>query len=130
MSYSTPTKIQVKFVHEAIENMINLLKAAPLSSKAPIDATDPWKLGITHDYLGSLKKAFELEWSWDKLEKEIAKYENFTVHYSNDGGDELDLHYVHVKSKRSDAIPLMLLHGWPGVFFTFFAGMFYHLRTM
>ena len=25
-----------------------------------------------------------------------------------------DLHFIHARSERTDAIPLILLHGWPG----------------
>ena len=26
------------------------------------------------------------------------------------------LHYIHVKSAREDAVPILLSHGWPGMF--------------
>jgi hypothetical protein len=31
----------------------------------------------------------------------------------------INLHYVHVPSANKDAVPLLLLHGWPGSFFEF-----------
>ncbi|PAV18035.1 alpha beta-hydrolase [Pyrrhoderma noxium] len=118
MSFGKPQSIQVKFSNDEIQNMLNLSKAAPFPDKAPIDCDTPWKLGIDYQYLKNLKTKFETEWSWETLEKKIAKYDNYLIHYEN-GADVLDLHYVHVKSSRSDAIPLMLLHGWPGTFFDF-----------
>jgi len=36
-----------------------------------------------------------------------------------DGEDELDLHFVHAKSPRKDAVPLLMMHGWPGTVFDF-----------
>ena len=30
------------------------------------------------------------------------------------GGEDLSLHYVHKRSSRASAIPLLLCHGWPG----------------
>ena len=113
MSFGVPQYIQVTFSPAEIENMLNLSKAAPFPDKSPIDCSTPWKLGVDHQYLKNLKTKFETEWSWETLEKKIAKYDNYLIHYEN-GADVLDLHYVHVKSSRSDAIPLMLLHGWPG----------------
>ncbi|EJD04936.1 alpha/beta-hydrolase [Fomitiporia mediterranea MF3/22] len=98
--------------------MLSLLQAAPFPDKAPIDANTPWQLGIEYDYLKKLKHMFETEWSWKALEKNVAKFQHYLVQYEKDG-DALDLHYVHVKSPRSDAIPLILLHGWPGTFFDF-----------
>ena len=28
--------------------------------------------------------------------------------------DRLDIHFVHVRSKHEDALPLIVAHGWPG----------------
>ena len=28
--------------------------------------------------------------------------------------DGLDLHFIHKKSSRADAVPLVFVHGWPG----------------
>ena len=33
----------------------------------------------------------------------------------------MNLHFVHKKSTRADAIPLLLCHGWPGTFCEFFS---------
>lgn len=113
MLFGAPSKINVKYDAADVQNMIALLKAAPFPDKAPLDA-EPWKLGIDYGYLKELVSRFETSWSWSALEKRIAQYDNYLVHYEN-GGDSLDLHYMYVRSARSDAIPLILLHGWPGM---------------
>ena len=28
--------------------------------------------------------------------------------------DGLDIHFIHVRSKHEDALPLIINHGWPG----------------
>ena len=28
--------------------------------------------------------------------------------------DGLDIHFIHVKSRHEDALPLIITHGWPG----------------
>ena len=95
--------------------MIKMLKAAPFPSQAPLDAEKPWSLGIDFDYLKMLKATMETKWKWEDTEAKIGKYDNFLVDYkSEDGVDEMTLHFVHAKSKRPDAIPLALMHGWPG----------------
>ena len=33
--------------------------------------------------------------------------------------DGLDVHFIHRRSPEPDALPLMLIHGWPGSFFEF-----------
>ncbi|KAL5532403.1 hypothetical protein ACEPAF_5973 [Sanghuangporus sanghuang] len=118
MSFGVPRRIEVKYDAQTIQNMLTLLKAAPLPDKAPVDAAGPWKLGMDIDYLKKLKTMFLTEWKWDSLGKKIAKFDNFLVHYEHEE-DTFDLHYLHVKSQRRDAIPLILCHGWPGTFFDF-----------
>ncbi|KAL5532422.1 hypothetical protein ACEPAF_5992 [Sanghuangporus sanghuang] len=118
MMLSAPKRIDTAFSDAAVKGMLALLKASPFPEKAPIDSSQPWKLGIDYDYLKKLKNIFETEWSWESLQKRIAKFDHYLVHCERDG-DGFDLHYIHAKSPRSDAIPLILLHGWPGTFFDF-----------
>lgn len=113
MTFGPARKVEVKYGAADVQNMISLLKATPFPDKAPLDA-EPWKLGIDHAYLKDLVSRFETSWTWSSLEKRTAQYDNYLVHYEN-GGDSLELHYVYVESNRSDAIPLILLHGWPGM---------------
>ena len=71
--------------------MINMLKAAPFPSQAPLDAEKPWSLGIDFDYLKMLKTTMETKWKWEDIEAKIGKYDNFLVDYkSEDGVDEMD----------------------------------------
>lgn len=111
-----PITIRGKYDAAAVQRMLDLLKASPLPDQVPINS-EPWKLGTDLAWLKKLKARFETAWSWEKLEEEIARYDQYTVHYE-DGEDTLDLHYSHVKSARSDAIPLLLVHGWPGKAFS------------
>jgi len=46
---------------------------------------------------------------WRKKEAELNKLPNFTTQI-----DGQDIHFIHVKSKEPGAIPLLLIHGWPG----------------
>ena len=46
---------------------------------------------------------------WRKVEARINSYPNFITDI-----DGVDLHFIHVKSKHPDALPLIVTHGWPG----------------
>ena len=115
----TPVPLVVKFSDDDVTDMRKLLKASPLPTVAPVLAKEPWELGIDLDYLKELKASLEDEkkWSSKKLEEEINKFQNYTVDFQLEDGsanEKLTLHYVHARSQRQDAIPLILLHGWPG----------------
>ena len=113
MPFSRLRNVTIHYDEALVQNMLSMLKSSPLPSEAPIDAKSPWSLGIDYDYLLALKKKFETEWRWESLERTISKFDNFLVDYAN-GEDKLQLHFLHKKSERADAIPLIILHGWPG----------------
>ncbi|KAI1170196.1 microsomal epoxide hydrolase [Nemania sp. FL0916] len=57
------------------------------------------------------------EYDWRKAEAELNALPHFTTTLQASGGFEaLDVHFVHMRSKRADAIPLLFAHGWPGSF--------------
>ncbi|KAK5754860.1 hypothetical protein LTS12_015076 [Elasticomyces elasticus] len=60
------------------------------------------------------------EYDWDAVQAAINKgFKQFTIaveiHQANHSRS-IPLHYVHHRSPRADAIPLLFVHGWPGSF--------------
>ena len=49
------------------------------------------------------------EHDWRKVEARINSYPNFITNI-----DGVDIHFIHVKSKHENALPLIVTHGWPG----------------
>jgi pimeloyl-ACP methyl ester carboxylesterase len=49
------------------------------------------------------------EYDWRKGEKKLNSYPQFMTKI-----DGLDIHFIHVKSKHENALPLVITHGWPG----------------
>jgi pimeloyl-ACP methyl ester carboxylesterase len=46
---------------------------------------------------------------WRKAEARLNSFPNFITEI-----DGLDVHFIHVKSKHDNALPLIITHGWPG----------------
>ena len=46
---------------------------------------------------------------WRRAEAQIFSYPNFITNI-----DGLDIHFIHVKSKHPNALPVIVTHGWPG----------------
>jgi pimeloyl-ACP methyl ester carboxylesterase len=46
---------------------------------------------------------------WRRAEAQIFSYPNFITNI-----DGLDIHFIHVKSKHPNALPVIITHGWPG----------------
>ena len=96
----------------------------PSSSPSAPRPPKEWELGIEYDYLIKLRDKWLHEWSWESLSHKLAKMDHFLVDYadpideheSGDGNERYEpiLHFVHQRSTREDAIPLLILPGWPG----------------
>jgi pimeloyl-ACP methyl ester carboxylesterase len=49
------------------------------------------------------------QYNWRKAEANINKYPQFVTNI-----DGVDIHFIHVKSKHKNALPVIITHGWPG----------------
>lgn len=53
---------------------------------------------------------------WRRHEAKLNELPMFTLPVESDGFGILDVHFVHARSPRENAIPLLFVHGWPGSF--------------
>ena len=78
--------------------------------------------GTTWEYGADIKKVRELAdywqngYDWRAQEAKINRFDQFTTDI-----DEQQIHFIHQRSPRPDAIPLLLIHGWPGSILEFLA---------
>jgi pimeloyl-ACP methyl ester carboxylesterase len=56
-----------------------------------------------------LARYWATEYDWRKIEEKMNAYPQFITEI-----DGLDIHFIHVRSKHEDALPLIVTHGWPG----------------
>jgi pimeloyl-ACP methyl ester carboxylesterase len=49
------------------------------------------------------------DYDWRKVEARLNALPNFITEI-----DGLDIHFIHVRSKHENALPLIVTHGWPG----------------
>jgi pimeloyl-ACP methyl ester carboxylesterase len=59
--------------------------------------------------LRKLARYWETEYDWRKVESRLNSVPNFLTEI-----DGLDIHFIHVRSKHKNALPLIVTHGWPG----------------
>jgi epoxide hydrolase len=71
--------------------------------------------GTTWEYGADIKKVRQLAdywqrgYDWRAQEAKINRFDQFTTEI-----DGQQIYFIHQRSPRPDAIPLMLIHGWPG----------------
>ncbi|PPQ78355.1 hypothetical protein CVT25_011638 [Psilocybe cyanescens] len=90
------------------------------SARIVPDAKQPdgkeWADGVPGAVIHDLVAYWKHKYNWRNVEERLnSTYKMFTLDIPE--GDELiKLHFVHHRSERADAIPLLFLHGWPGNF--------------
>ena len=73
-----------------------------------------WERGVPVDYLRELAEYWRKSFDWRSAEARLNAYPQYTTQI-----DGQKIHFLHVKSPEPDAMPLLLLHGWPGSFVEF-----------
>ncbi|WNG86685.1 alpha/beta fold hydrolase [Mycobacterium sp. ITM-2016-00317] len=73
------------------------------------ECVDDWTQGIPLAYTQRLADYWLTEYDWRAREAALNRFDQFTTEI-----DGLDIHFIHQRSARSDAFPLVITHGWPG----------------
>ena len=68
-----------------------------------------WEYGADNKKVRELADYWENNYDWRAQEAKINGFDQFTTEI-----DGQQIYFIHQRSPRSDAIPLMLIHGWPG----------------
>ena len=70
--------------------------------------------GFSHEWASSLYEYWLSSYSWVEAERRITSWPHFTTEFEG-----LTIHFVHARSIKDGAIPILLIHGWPGSFYEF-----------
>jgi Epoxide hydrolase N terminus len=65
--------------------------------------------GVQLATIQKLARYWETEYDWRKCEAKLKALPHFITEI-----DGLDIHFIHVRSKHENALPLIVTHGWPG----------------
>jgi pimeloyl-ACP methyl ester carboxylesterase len=65
--------------------------------------------GVQLATVQALARYWATEYDWRKIEAKLNALPQFIT-----GIDGLDIHFIHVRSKHENALPLIVTHGWPG----------------
>lgn len=78
-----------------------------------IDGTS-WDYGVPLAAMKDLVGYWQSGFDWREQERRLNKLDQFITRI-----DGLDIHFVHVRSREKNALPLVIVHGWPGSFCEF-----------
>jgi pimeloyl-ACP methyl ester carboxylesterase len=115
---STPRKTKASAASTSIRPFRYTAKDADLADlKRRIAATRwPEKETVADDSQGvqlatmqKLAKYWQTDYDWRRCEARLNALPQFVTNI-----DGLDIHFIHVKSKERNALPMIITHGWPG----------------
>jgi len=65
--------------------------------------------GVQLATLQELARYWAAEYDWRRCETRLNALPQFKTEIDGE-----DVHFIHVKSRHADALPLIMTHGWPG----------------
>jgi pimeloyl-ACP methyl ester carboxylesterase len=65
--------------------------------------------GVQLATMQALAKYWATDYDWRKCEAKLKTLPHFVTNI-----DGLDIHFIHVRSKNPNALPIIITHGWPG----------------
>jgi pimeloyl-ACP methyl ester carboxylesterase len=109
-SNPVPSALIRPFTVAIPDDEIDDLKLRLARTRWPDPETVPdWSQGVRLENARSLIAYWEQEYDWRRFERELNGLPQFLTAI-----DGLDIHFIHVRSKNPDAMPLLMTHGWPG----------------
>ncbi len=97
---------EVNFPEADLVELRKRINATRWPEKEPV-ADD--SQGVPLATMQKLARYWATEYDWRKVEARLNSYPNFITEI-----DGLDIHFIHVRSKHENALPVIVTHGWPG----------------
>jgi len=91
---------------EALADMRKRIAATRWPDKETVnDATQ----GVQLATIQKLARYWATDYDWSKCEAKLKALPQFVTTI-----DGVDIHFIHVRSKEKNALPIIITHGWPG----------------
>ena len=97
---------RINIPQEEIDELRRRVQATRWPDKETVaDQSQGVPLAMTQE----LARYWATEYDWRKCEQALSALPQFVTEI-----DELDIHFIHIRSKHEDALPIIVNHGWPG----------------
>ena len=98
------------FTVEIPEAEIEALRARVAATRWPHkELVDDGSQGVQLAMLQELARYWAADYDWRRCEAALNGLPQFTTEI-----DGLGVHFIHVRSRHENALPLIITHGWPG----------------
>ena len=97
---------QVEIPEEELADLRSRIESTRWPSKEHVDDRSQ---GVQLATLQALAHYWTTDYDWRKVEARLNALPQFTTEI-----DGVEIHFIHVKSRHENALPLIMTHGWPG----------------
>ncbi|HEY8562563.1 MAG TPA: alpha/beta fold hydrolase [Pyrinomonadaceae bacterium] len=97
---------RVNIPEEALIDLRRRIKATRFPDKETVDDRSQ---GVRLANFRELVRHWGADYDWRKIEAKLNALPQFVTTI-----DGVDIHFIHVRSKHKNALPLIVTHGWPG----------------
>jgi pimeloyl-ACP methyl ester carboxylesterase len=96
-------------VHVADEAIADLRRRIAATRWPPRETVNDRSQGAQLAKIQPLVRYWGIEYDWRKVEAQLNALPQFMTRI-----DGLDIHFIHVRSRHPNALPMIVTHGWPG----------------
>ncbi len=111
LAVTKDTAIRPFKFHASEEALADLRRRVTATKWPEVEQVRDESQGVQLATMQKLARYWGTDYDWRKAEAKINAVPNFITNI-----DGLDIHFIQVKSKEKNALPIIITHGWPGSF--------------
>ncbi|RDW86741.1 epoxide hydrolase family protein [Aspergillus mulundensis] len=110
----TPSSFRVAVPDEQLSEFKTLVRLSKIAPQTYENLQEDRQYGVTHEWMSTMKEEWVNRFDWRAVEEQVNCFPQYTTEIEG-----LTIHFAALFSEKTDAIPIVLLHGWPGSYFEF-----------
>ncbi|KUM25821.1 multidrug MFS transporter [Mesorhizobium loti] len=109
MTTKTSESIRPFLINIADADLADLRRRLAQTRLPDRETVSDFSQGVPLKTIKQMLEYWQTDYDWRKVEARLNAVPNFITEI-----DGLDIHFIHVRSKHENALPLIVTHGWPG----------------
>ncbi|WP_405044672.1 epoxide hydrolase family protein [Phyllobacterium sp. 1468] len=106
---AAPEEIRPFSIHFSDQQLADLRSRVAATKWPSKEIVADASQGVQCATLQKLAKYWATDYDWRKMEAKLNALPQFITNI-----DGVDIHFIHVRSKNPNALPVIITHGWPG----------------
>jgi pimeloyl-ACP methyl ester carboxylesterase len=106
---ATDNAIRPFHVNFPEEQLVDLRRRVKMTRWPDRETVSDDSQGVQSATIRELARYWETDYDWRKCEARLNALPQFITEI-----DGLDIHFIHVRAKHENALPMIVTHGWPG----------------